>query len=118
LKALETQAPSNLVPLPTLYWEIANREKSAKPIRAGQSPPENGSMHFRLTRLRSMPRRARLQTLDLLFDVQFSPLQVGQYDIIGRRMGHGFRDFMLEGSVFSNELLKMRFNRHVYFSLW
>jgi hypothetical protein len=51
-------------------------------------------------------------------DMQLSPLEISQYDIIDRRVGHGFRDFSLERAMFPHELLKMRFNRHVSFSLW
>jgi hypothetical protein len=61
---------------------------------------------------------SRPNSFDLFLQMQFLPFQVRHYDIIGRRMRHGFRDFMLECSVFFNELLKMRFYRQMYFSLW
>jgi hypothetical protein len=54
-----------------------------------------------------MPRRACPELFDLVLDSQLASLQSPQFDIVYRRMEHGFVDFSFEIAMPALKFLKM-----------
>jgi len=51
-------------------------------------------------------------TLDLVLNEQLATLQFGDLDIVRRRMGHRFGDFIVEGTVLPLKFSNMRVDGH------
>ena len=59
-------------------------------------------------------RRLVLKARDFVLHLQLAALQIGDREIVGRRMSDGLGDFVFEGLMLPFQLRKMRLNRHVF----
>jgi hypothetical protein len=64
-----------------------------------------------------MDERVVSYPLDLILDLQFSPLQFRNFQVVGGWVGKCFVEFEFQRFVTSLKLRKMRFNRHVAYLL-